>query len=660
MLTGNPPIARGVVALMTMLLLVSTAVGPAVALQQAPDTERTAGEPVALQESPENETGSDDDRIEPADEAYITEDGAVLVYENETEDSDAVAVEYGGDVATGLVDGIVEIKDEDTENITGTLGLEAREDSVSGDANLSFQNVQDLDNFTFTAEGEHTANDSYFTSEFEGQIETGKDDRRRRAITGETHGTFVTTADQLRFTANASVGDSPSSEDAVRQMDYLVEENAETNGFTVTVAEKKDVRFAPERWNSKANATETLNQQYMQTADQYGGSADVTVEAYQYEKASSSEPGTVTIEYTVELENVREGMNEQLVQSLASDQRMNLTDEETATLQESLDSLELTRVEISYVQGTRGNISASTTVVLTDYQDPVLTYMDTVAEQDDSISAEDVNTTRKTFEAQEAADLRQELTWSASASPGEKEGITVVEASAEYQTENWEEYLQERHDGDLSNQTEATFNIEATSEGEKVDVEMTFQVNREDVIDDAVERAVAESKNHPDDVDEEEMQFLKAFNESDVHVAKTDIVFGEDTVEVRAAGQFENLSAFQQTQDDIPANTGVNHVYGESNATTNTTETYVYVENGNLTADSIKDTKLADSDTEVHAQGEWDREFPRLNTTDTANYLDVETEPEDKDSGSGIPVIPIAVLLVLVISGGGAAYWIKG
>jgi uncharacterized protein YaiE (UPF0345 family) len=448
------------------------------------------------------------------------------------------------------------------------------------------------------------------------------------------------------------MGEEPTGSDVAQRMDMQIEESG--NGFTVAIEEKKQVYFTESRWNSEENATRTLEQQYARTAEQLNGSADVTVESHSFESSTTEEPATVTVEYTVELENVRDEMNKELVNGLTEDPTMNVSEEDSAAIEESLDDLEITKVEMSYVQGMRGNMSGSATVVLSNYQDPVVTYMNATAEEDGVITDEQVTETRETFEAQSEADLQQELTWNATVEPAEEDGMTVVKATAAYETENWDAYLEERHGDDFSNQTEATFDVNVTSTGEEVDADMTFQVNRDDFMDNAVDKGLTELRNDSSELDEDEMQFLKAFDESDVHVAKTDVVFGNETVEVRAAGQFENLSAFQQTQD-LPASSSVTHVYGE---TENQTEmTYVYVEDENITAETVQDTVFADENSTVHAQGEWDREFPKMNTSQTANYLDVQPE---EDSGTDIPVIPAAVLLLLVVVGGGAAYWYRG
>jgi len=577
---------------------------------------------------------------QPADDAYITEDGAVLVYESETTGAenagDAVA-NFGGDVATGLVNGFVEFEDNDTEDVRGTLGIELTEKVLAGDGDLTVRNVEDVGEFSLSAEGEHSSTDSYLTSQFEGQVETDT-----LAETGSVNGEFVATADRLSVTTDVQVGEEPTGEEVTESLDVLIEQRGD--GFTADVEERRQIRFGAERWDTSENASRALERQYGFLVSSLDGTVDVTVESHTFEPGDGTGPATLDIEYTVELDGVRDSISGTLVDALVADGTVNISEAEAAALEESLDDLELTRVEASFARGEGGATSASATVVLSNYQEPVLAYMDTVAAEDGPLTRDQVDETRAVFAAQETADLRQAVTWEFAVEPAAESGTSVVSGEVAYETENWEAYVQERHGGDLSNLPEATFDVNATGDGDRIDVEMAFRVEQEEFIDGAIDRATAslqgETGSGPDG---DGMQFLEAFNDSEIQVAKSDILFGNETVEVRAAGQFDNLSAFGQVQ---PAGPSVTHIYGEATGE-DTAETYVYVEDGNLTAETIRETPFADANTTVHPQGEWDREFPRMNTTDVSTYLGVDIddgEPErDGSDGSDVPAVLVFV-----------------
>jgi len=346
-------------------------------------------------------------------------------------------------------------------------------------------------------------------------------------------------------------------------------------------------------------------------------------------------------------------MNQLLVDSLVSDGTINISDAEAAALAESLDELEITRIEAAYVRGERGAVGGSATVVLENYQEPVLAYMDSVAAEDGVLTPDQVAETRAVFEAQQRADLRQAVTWRVGVEPAAESGMSVVSGEVAYETENWDAYVEERHGGDLSNQPEATFDVEAESDGDRIDLEMAFRIDHDDFVDEALDRATGSLQGETSaELGDDGMRFLEAFDDSDIQVARSDIVFGNETVEVRAAGQFDNLSAFDRVQ---PAAGSVTHIYGET-IENDGAETYVYVEGENLTAETIRETPFADGNTTVHPQGEWDREFPRMDTVEVASYLGIELDDgddgddggSDGTDGSDVPTVPILV-------GGGAA-----
>ncbi|MEF8821887.1 MAG: hypothetical protein V5A52_06385 [Halovenus sp.] len=618
---------RLVVAVVGALLLASVVGGMVTAQHALADTE-------------------DSDVIEPADDVYITEDGAVLVYESETTDSEDVVANFGGDVATGLVNGVVEIEDNSTEDVHGSLGVELSESTLAGDGNITVRDVDDVGEFAFSAEGEHSSTDSYLTSEFEGQI-----DAESQMTTGTVQGEFVATADQLTFTTDVEVGGEPADSAVVESIDVLVEQR--DNGFTASVDRRRQLLFGAEQWETREKASQALEQRYGPVAESLGGTVDITIESYAFEAGDETTPATLDIGYTVRLDGVRDRLSGMLVDALVADGTINISEAEATALEESLDELELTRVEASYVQGEGGAVSGSTTVVLSNYQEPVLAYMDSVAVEDGVLTQDQVEEARAVFEAQESADLTQELSWSVAVEPAAESGMSVVSGDVSYETENWEAYVQERHGGDLSNQPEATFDVDAESDGDTIDLEMSFRIDHDDFVDEALDQATSGLQGETNaGVGDDSMQFLEAFDDSDIKVAQSDIVFGNETVEVQAAGQFENLSAFHRI---APADSTISHIYGGSTGE-DTAETYVYVEDRNLTAETVRETPFADANTTVHPQGEWDREFPRMDTGEVGDYLGVEVDNEEgdrDDDGGDVPAILILVggAAIVVTSG---------
>jgi len=152
----------------------------------------------------------DGDVAEPADEAYITEDGAVLVYENGTAGSEDVVARFGGDVATGLVNGVVEFDDNSTEDVHGSLGVELTESVLAGNGNVTLRNVEEVGEFSLSAEGEHSNTDSYLTSEFEGKIEADRGVETGEAASSSRQPTGLPSRPRSRSARNRADRTSPN------------------------------------------------------------------------------------------------------------------------------------------------------------------------------------------------------------------------------------------------------------------------------------------------------------------------------------------------------------------------------------------------------------------------------------------------------------------
>jgi PGF-CTERM protein len=294
-------------------------------------------------------------------------------------------------------------------------------------------------------------------------------------------------------------------------------------------------------------------------------------------------------------------------------------------------------------------------VSITDYEGAIVEYLDVVADDEEFINQSQVDELEETLDARGAADLEQTVSWDITTESSESE--TSIQATVEYDTTNWEAYTTELEERGNPLETELEFSGQATSEGDSIDLTMDFQVNREDIVNSAISDA-AEAAAESETEDESAVEAFRSLEDAQLQVAKADMVFGEDTVEVRAAAQFENLSTFQGTLDEFPSDVPITHYYVEGDGESSTT--YVYVEDLDMSEEEVRETTLADEDTVIHAPGEWEEEFPTMDIAGTADYLgvDVDVNKPGTDAGEDTPTsddgpgfgLAVALVALLVAS----------
>ena len=555
---------------------------------------------------------------ETADDIYRFANGsAVLVYENQSEDpnEDVQSAQLGADVSSALFNAVVVTNN--TENVTGELGVLVQPNSIEGSGDLSIEDEEQVNEFEASLEGEQTREASNAEFELDATVEQ---EGVSAASDIQTSGELVYGADSLDIDADYSV-DRRAGQREAQSRSVTVEET--DTGYEVSFDEDRPIReFFRERWNTSEAARNTIQARYQGLTRQYGGSAEVTIEQYDYTEASenSGESDRLDIEYTVELTGVEEGVAGQVVDSLARSQSTDLSPEERDELQDSFTNVTIENVAVTTNQ--EGSVNeGSVSVSITDYEGAVLNYLDVVAEDMEVINQSDIDSAREKLDARSAADLEQTVTWDISQEA--TDSGTSYQATVQYDSTNWEAYTTELEERGNPLETELEFSGQATSEGDSIDLTMDFQVNREDIVNSAISDA-AEAAAESETEDESAVEAFRSLENAQLQVAKADMVFGEDTVEVRAAAQFENLSTFQGTLDEFPSDVPITHYYAEGDGESSTT--YVYVEDLDMSEAEIRETTLADEDTVIHAPGEWEREFPTMDIAGTADYLGVDVD----------------------------------
>ncbi len=551
---------------------------------------------------------------EPADEIHISEDGeVVMVYENDTT-GDITETEFGIDVATGLANAMF-VSDQDASGVSGNLSTILSPDNVSGAGDAVITETGNLTALDASANLTQTNAESSFDASLVAATDTGASGLG----SFETNGSVVLASNEFRMDANVSSGQA-----------LFLSRNVETGvtiqgidtGYTVS-AEEVRPGANETQWGTEQAANETLNAQFSTVADRFNGSSEVTINAHSYDNAS----GTLDINYTVVLTDVKTGIANSVVSQVSSDPRVELGDEERAELVDALRNVSVEEIDLQENRtGETNPVTAS--VRISNYQEAVIALMEISANRSESLTEADIDRYRETVDAREAANLIQETTWDVDIN-GSTESTEIALAVGST-SQNWTAYVSELEERGIERSAAVSATMSAELTGDSIDVEGNFELQRDDLIGDALSALEAEANSTEDDPT---VGLLQALQDSEFDTARGDISLAEGTVTLQAGASFDNVSALQNAVGEVVGDTAVTGMYGQGDA--NSSATYVYLgDTHNLS--ELERRGLVGNDTEVVEDSDISR-FPRMNTTAAAQYLGVETTPGDGDNETATP-----------------------
>lgn len=229
----------------------------------------------------------------------------------------------------------------------------------------------------------------------------------------------------------------------------------------------------------------------------------------------------------------------------------------------------------------------------------------------------------------------------------------------QYDTENYEAYVNELEARDLPTGGSVSFQASAQTDGEEVVGDMELTVEREQLVDRTLDSLLqSASQSQATDTANTE-RFVRAFQRSDFEKAKMNVNVAEDEVTFEAGASFENMSSFQAVmQEEFQGS--LSGLYADVDEGS---KAYVYVDGAfseNATESEVREHEAVGEDTQVNLPGDWnasEKEFPTMDQEEARNYLGIE-EPEtngttgtsDEDAGGlpgfGAPVAFVALALV--------------
>lgn len=628
---------RGVraVLLATVVLVGTLAVaggGPV-----APGAGAADGPAVAAAETPSPTPADNETAFGDADEVYVTEEGdAILVYEEES-DSNATSVEMGADVSAGLARLlVVGESDEDLEEVDGNLSTFVEPDRIATDGNLIAERPAELESLDAEASG--TVNNQ--TNQMEATVDAtfvDEESTSGAAMSMTTEGSMTQTA--TTFSTSGSHAVSYDYEGSVdrepTEFAFTLVENDDTYEIDVTRKDLVYSRYGGERWNTSEAARETLEQQYVSAAEEWGGTAEITIHEYDYVEREDDRD-RLTIRYSVVYRGIDDGLEQELADDLATDQEMDMSREQARSVAEGVTDADVERIEFARSRGPNG-METSWDVEITGY-DAVLYALVDAGEQgafdteETAVDVEDFEDARSMLEAREAADLRTTAEWRANVERT-ADGETTVHAEFSESAENWAAYVEELEARGVDRQADTTFDVRAYDEGEEVHVEGEFEVVNEGLVSEALSSSQEDLEDSS--TDEETREFLAALEESDFEVARIDVDLSGDQMTVEASAKAENMSAF--VPEDAAVSPDQVVVRGDGDQQT----TYVFVsdvveDGSDVTREDLSHVDAVTEETTVHAAGEWNRSFPEFDARAAADHLGVEYETPDPEGDEGV------------------------
>ncbi|WP_255195355.1 PGF-CTERM sorting domain-containing protein [Halorarius litoreus] len=596
-----------------------TATALALLLVLAAATGGVAASPLLQEES------DDDDGLPEAEDAYVTEEGdVVLMYQNDSEGSQT---EFGIDVSESVLHALVVTNATETD-ATGQATAVIDPDGMTANGSLVAPTPASITSMTLDATAEQTDENAAFDASLQATL-NDSNTAATGIITGaEASGSVEVAPDTFtasgQFNANlrSALGDSQHQQFSVRETE---------NGYTLDGSQNYTLSsFAQDRWSTRARAEQSLEAQYSSLAQSLGGSSDVTLESYAYTETSSG--ARLDIAFTVEYTGIDEGVQQQISASLVNSEQYNLTEAEAQEVADSVAELHVDEVSLRFDQ-TPESVSGEFTARLSEYDGAIraaMTVASSVDTEENVQLATQLDRVEKTLDARQESGLIETFTFdvtvdSPSSSP------TTVEASVDYRTENWAAY-RDALDARGIDTANAEYELHAETQGEEVVVDATASIQQEDLL----QRTSNTLLNSTNASDTETRRFIRAFQDAKLRKAKVDVDLTEQELRIEAGAAFEDLTSLREairasTDSNLKIASIVGRTEGEQ------VNTYVRLD-GAVSADATEADVRAlgpvGANTTVHLAGTYNQTFPELDVDGAYEYLGIPQDPAAGGAGS--------------------------
>ncbi|WP_435359430.1 PGF-CTERM sorting domain-containing protein [Haloarchaeobius sp. DFWS5] len=591
---------------------------------------------------------SSEDSVQPADEIYVQENGdAMLVYRDD-QSSSTTTGQYGIDVSEGLLHAFVQDNSSTDSNVTGNASFVMGPESLSGEGDFQMPTPDSVSDLTVDASLTQTKKDAKASASVDAtfQSESGTVGQGTSMLESvSTQGTFTSTASSFATdgSVTATFEQAPASMANQHHEFTLEETNA---GYTLSMAQNYEVgSFGKSSWETREAARQSLEAQFSMIGQQLGGDVSVNIKSHSFDSATNR----LDIEYVVEFSGVDEMLSEQIAQSLASSQQMDLSQSEAEDLAQRIQKLEVTKVSAT-LDVTDTEATASWDVQLDEYDEAAKAMLD-IAEATEMQDDEAITQARKMFEAQQAAELEQTATWNGElTSPDANSARITFDGS--YETENWGAYISELESRGIDDMGETTAEFHAKTENGELQTSFEAEVAQEDMIREAIDGMLSSAQGTTGaSEDSQARKVLDAFKKSNFEKARMDVSVQKDSVTFEAGASFDNLSAFSDVLKDEYGGMNVASAYGEVEDGESVTYVRLKGATGENPAESdVRALAAVDAETTVHLPGDWSQEeqdFPEMDASEVKGYL--QTDEDDGGFLGGMPGFGVGVALVALV-----------
>lgn len=613
--SNRRPIAAILVALMLVVVPASAAATTTPDRPDAVPDESTTLNQVSVN----NSTDTD-----PADTVYVTEDGdAILEYREESNES--TKLELGMNMSRGLMHMLVTDDLESEVTGTGTAALGPEEFLANG--SMTAPKPDELGSLDANAEVARTSETATSSLTLDAVVE-GEESTATQMGTIATEGQVRSSASSLDFSGSATATGADNLA-ATGPMEHSVSITETDAGYRVEASQDYQVsHYARQQWNTEENATRTLETQYGMLAAQLGGESEVTIDAYDFSETGEN-TYNLDIEYTIEYAGVHEAVTEQLTQSLAEAENLTLSESEARDVSERLQELQVEDLSGSVsVQGEEATTDWN--VELENFDTVSLALLDLAesAREMPETTREQFDRVRQQVETSKEAGVVQSATWQGELDAKE-DGTATVSFESQSETENWAEYVSALEERGINTTAYELRTSATTTDGEvTADLEVTMEDR------DLLTRMLSTGTTD-EDAPEELTESVRTFRQADFERAKMDLSAQDGQLRVETGAKFANASAFAGAMEESYGHAVESIV---SRPDDGSQVTYVRVEGmvgENATKSEIRSLEIANESTTIELPGEWDREFPTMDTKSAAEFLGVElTENESGSSAN--------------------------
>lgn len=603
-----------------------------------------------------------------AESVYVSDDGdAVLTYDVPHEASQTGTTlegQFGLDTDPGAAythyTGAV---DEDDRGVTGELSMHSDRDRVSSVGDVLIEDPAPITDLEAAIDVAQTDTESTSNGDVQATVAEHDPDYDALETTGELEATSETITSS--GTLSLSEGDIDGVPAGTDSLEATVVERED--GYSLEVSERRVIEdWETDRWETRDDAGESLENRYSSIAVGLGGTADGEIESYDYVDGDQNADGDqhiVQYEYHVEYAGVTDEVAAAAVSLVQQQAETDLDETEARAMADRLAEAHVE--ELHFTVDRDGEETDIEWDLEADAHDELVLgtveLADSIESVDDDL-ADRFDDVSETLEVRAETDLKQTTSWDVTAERADD--LTTVDATWESDSENWEDHastLEERDLEALTPDRTATFSAESTEDGLEVVYDSETQENgilewSPDGLGDVGTVLGAEFGLEDVGVNTDDVVPMSSVDElvQTAELAKTDLTIDDGTYELEGAAADP-----EGTLESVPIGSEDGLTASELHVDTEDGSSTVYVvADGYTGADpteaEIRDREQVGSETTVYMPGEANPDVPEIDHDRVETLLETELDRGEafELNWSGVGAVIVVLSSLATVAGG--------